>query len=527
MESIPRFIACKQNPEKIRYKHPMLEEILHVTYGCIVYQEQVIEIFRKLAGYSLGQADMMRRAISKKKAKEIEKERKAFVFGDPERGIKGAIQTGMERSIAESIYDEIYDFANYAFNKAHAVAYAVVAYQTAYFKCHYTKEYLAALLTSVLDNSAKVAEYIAECKTYGIGLLPPDVNQSRDQFTVEGESIRFGLVAVKGVGRGFIQTLLLERETNGPFRSAFDFCKRLFQKELNRRVLESLIKCGALDCFGETRATLLEGYPGMMDQIGGDLRRNLEGQLNLFGDEGMSGQEGYLRKLPEFSLREKMAMEKEATGLYLSGHPMDEYRDLVKQRNASAVGTLLEAFQEGSSLKKPVQDGAKVTVAGVITAMKTKTTRNDSIMAYVTLEDDTGMIELLVFSRVLSEHRGALVENTPVLVTGRVSARDEKDPQILVDSIHLLQQELGEELVEAEPANIKTVQGSKLYLRLPSETCQEMAHLKRLFFMFPGETPVVLYCADTRERMGGRCLLHPALMQELRDVLGEENVVLK
>lgn len=527
MESIPRFIACKQNPEKIRYKHPMLEEILHVTYGCIVYQEQVIEIFRKLAGYSLGQADMMRRAISKKKAKEIEKERKAFVFGDPERGIKGAIQTGIERSIAESIYDEIYDFANYAFNKAHAVAYAVVAYQTAYFKCHYTKEYLAALLTSVLDNSAKVAEYIAECKTYGIGLLPPDVNQSRDQFTVEGESIRFGLVAVKGVGRGFIQTLLLERETNGPFRSAFDFCKRLFQKELNRRVLESLIKCGALDCFGETRATLLEGYPGMMDQIGGDLRRNLEGQLNLFGDEGMSGQEGYLRKLPEFSLREKMAMEKEATGLYMSGHPMDEYRDLVKRRNASAVGTLLEAFQEGSSLKKPVQDGAKVTVAGVITAMKTKTTRNDSIMAYVTLEDDTGMIELLVFSRVLSEHRGALVENTPVMVTGRVSARDEKDPQILVDSIHLLQQELGEELVEAEPANTKTVEGSKLYLRLPSETCQEMAHLKRLFFMFPGETPVVLYCADTRERLGGRCLLHPALMQELHDVLGAENVVLK
>ena len=297
MESIPRFIACKQHPEKIRYKHPMLEDILKITYGCIVYQEQVIEIFRRLGGYSLGQADMMRRAISKKKAKEIERERKAFIFGDPERKIKGAIQNGIEQSVAESIYDEIYDFANYAFNKAHAVAYAVISYQTAYFKCHYPKEYLAALLTSVLDNSSKVAEYIGECKSCGIGLLMPDVNRSYDHFTVEGDNIRFGLLAIKGVGRGFIQMLMQEREENGAFQSPFDFCKRLYQKELNRRVLESLIKCGAMDCFGETRATLLEGYPGMLEQIGADLRQNLEGQLDLFGGNGeISGQSAFLQK---------------------------------------------------------------------------------------------------------------------------------------------------------------------------------------------------------------------------------------
>ncbi len=528
MESIPRFIACKQNPERIRYKHPMLEDILKVTYGCIVYQEQVIEIFRKLAGYSLGQADMMRRAISKKKAKEIERERKAFIFGDPERNIKGAIQNGIEQSVAESIYDEIYDFANYAFNKAHAVAYAVISYQTAYFKCHYPREYLAALLTSVLDNSTKVAEYIAECKACGIALLPPDVNCSQDQFTVEGEGIRFGLVAVKGVGRGFIQNLVSEREERGSFHSPFDFCKRLFSKELNRRVLESLIKCGALDCFGETRATLLEGYPSIMDQIGADLRRNLEGQLDLFGGEEASGENAFLPKRPEFSLEEKMAMEKETTGLYLSGHPMDAYRTVVKQINAIPVGVLLDAFRlENVPRENAVQDGETVTVAGVITAMKTKTTKTNSIMAYVTLEDDTGLIELLVFSRVLSENRESLIENTPVLVTGTISARDEKDPQILVDDVQLLQNVLDRGRNEKSSQMVNPIQGNKLYLRLSSETCPEIAHLKRLFFMFPGDAPVVLYFADTKKKWGGRCLLHPALIKELNAVLGEENVVLK
>jgi DNA polymerase-3 subunit alpha len=526
MESIPRFIACKQHPEKIRYKHPMLEDILKITYGCIVYQEQVIEIFRRLGGYSLGQADMMRRAISKKKAKEIERERQAFIFGDPERNIKGAIQNGIEQSVAESIYDEIYDFANYAFNKAHAVAYAVVSYQTAYFKCHYPKEYLAALLTSVLDNSTKVAEYIGECKAWGIRLLMPDVNQSCDHFTVEGDCIRFGLLAVKGVGRGFIQMLMQERTENGPFQSPFDFCKRLYQKELNRRVLESLIKCGALDCFGETRATLLEGYPSMLDQIGADLRQNLEGQLDLFGGNGdISGQSAFLKKRPEYPLAQRMAMEKEATGLYLSGHPMDEYRDLVRKINAVPIGTVLASFQEEEQGTRPVSDGDQITIVGVITNKKTKTTKTNSVMAYVTLEDDTGVIELLVFSRVLSENQAALVENIPVLVTGRVSAREDKEPQILVDSVHLLQEMLHQ--IPQEESSSRMLEGSKLYVRVPEEESWEMGHLQRLFFMFPGETPVVLYCADTGKKLGGRCLLHKALLRELHDVLGEENVVLK
>ncbi len=241
MESIPRFIECKQHPEKITYLHPSLQPILGVTYGCIVYQEQVIEIFRKLGGYSLGQADMVRRAISKKKAKEIEKEKNAFIHGDAERNISGCVNNGIPEPVAEAIYKEIYDFANYAFNKAHAVSYAVVAYQTAYFKCHYTKEYMAALLTSVLDNSDKVAEYIAECKECGIRLLPPDINFSRDSFTVEEQGIRFGLVAIKNIGRGFIQAVMREREEKGRFTSLQSFCERMYGTDMNKRALENLI----------------------------------------------------------------------------------------------------------------------------------------------------------------------------------------------------------------------------------------------------------------------------------------------
>ncbi|MEG0765945.1 MAG: DNA polymerase III subunit alpha, partial [Pseudoflavonifractor sp.] len=245
MESIPRFIACKQDPGKISYKHPLLEPILAVTYGCIVYQEQVIEIFRKLGGFSLGQADMVRRAISKKKKAQIEKERAAFIHGDPERGICGCMANGVAEDIGEAIYDEIYDFANYAFNKAHAVCYAVVAYQTAYFKFHYTREYMAALLTSVLGDSGKVAEYISECKACGVALLPPDVNESGAGFTVSGNNIRFGLAALKGVGWGFMSAVLAEREQAGVFQSFPDFCTRMAEADLNKRVLESLIKCGA------------------------------------------------------------------------------------------------------------------------------------------------------------------------------------------------------------------------------------------------------------------------------------------
>ena len=368
MESIPRFIACKHDPKLVTYKHPRLVPILSVTYGCIVYQEQVIRIFQELGGFSLGQADMVRRAISKKKAKEIEKERQAFVYGDAERGIKGCIANGIDEKTAQAIYDEIYDFANYAFNKAHAVSYAVVAYQTAYFKCHYTKEYMAALLTSVLDNSDKVAGYIGECRDCGIALLPPDVNRSSDRFTVEPGGIRFGLVAIKNIGRGFIQSVVREREQGGSFTSLQDFCDRMYDcGDMNKRAVENLIRSGAFDSMGARRSQLLAVYEKVLDGIGNVRRRNVEGQIDFFGMSAANStvETVVMPDIPEFTATERMHMEKETTGLYLSGHPMVGYR--AAARSSGAV-TLNEILEDVSSEEGPTRfaDGMPVTVAGIV-----------------------------------------------------------------------------------------------------------------------------------------------------------------
>ena len=398
MDSIPRFIQCKFHPETIQYKHPLLEPILKVTYGCIVYQEQVIEIFRRLGGFSLGQADNMRRAISKKKQEVIVSERQAFIYGDESRNIPGAIANGVPEKTAQAIYDEILDFANYAFNKAHAVCYAKVAYDTAYLKCHYPKEYMAALMTSVLDSAVKVAEYMAECKDLGISVLPPDLNQSTAHFTVVEAGIRFGLAAVKNIGRGFIDKVVEERKRGGAYRSLEDFCARMYGTELNKRAMENLIKCGACDCFSLRRSQLLAVYEAVMDDALSQSRRNVEGQMGLF-DTGSSEQPGGVAvpvpELPEIAPQERMAMEKEVTGLYLSGHPMDGYRSQLRARGVAAIGEILTCFEEGEDT---YADGQNVQIAGIIQQMKMKTTRNNTIMAYVTLEDDTGDMELLAFS---------------------------------------------------------------------------------------------------------------------------------
>lgn len=523
MDSIPRFIACKQDPKLIRYLHPSLEPILSVTYGCIVYQEQVIEIFRRLAGYSLGQADMVRRAISKKKAKEIEKEHHAFLFGDPDRHIDGCITRGIDQKTAQEIYQDIFDFANYAFNKAHAVCYAVVAYQTAWFKCHYPKEYMAALLTSVLDSQEKVAEYIAECRSAGIALLPPDINQSGPYFTVDQGNIRFGLAALKGVGRGFTNAVLRQREEHGPFTSFPDFCRRMLESDLNKRVLESLIRCGAFDAMGYRRSQLLDAYEPLMDSLARNRKRNLEGQFDLFstGNQESEPVELVLRDIPEFSPQERMAMEKEITGLYLTGHPMDAYRQLARDRGAAPIGSILEDFarEEG-----PVayRDDQKVTLAGIIASVKTKTTRNDSMMAYVTLEDDTGSMEFLAFSRVLEESGSYLQANAPVLVEGRISAREDKPPQLLCDRVTPLSQ-----LPHSPPKSDAVLPGGRLYLRFDREDSPLFQRVRNVFVMFPGESSAIFYFSDSGRRLGTKCLLHEALLTELQELLGTENVVVK
>ena len=517
MDSIPRFIECKQHPERITYKHPALEPILANTYGCIVYQEQVIQIFQQLAGYSLGQADMVRRAMSKKKVKDIERERKSFLDGDPERGIDGCVARGVPQAVGQAIYDEIFDFANYAFNKAHAVCYAIVAYQTAWFKCHHTREYMAALLTSVLDSQEKVAEYIAECKDNAIQLLPPDVNESGAAFTVAGEHIRFGLAALKGVGRGFTDAVLAEREKGGNFTDFPDFCARMYDQGLNIRVVEALIKCGAFDRMGYKRSQLLDAAPSLLDTIAQNRRKNLEGQFDLFGGGGDQPAVPQLRlnaALPEFSMRERMAMEKETTGLYLSGHPMDEYREAARARGAVPMGAILADFarEEGP---QSFRDEQRVVIAGVVEAAKTKTTKNNTLMAYVTLEDDTASMELMVFSRVLSQCGPYLKAGMPVLAEGKLSARDEKSPQLLCDRVT--------PLTDAAP-NEK--QAKTLYIKVPGQG-PLLDKLKVVFSMFPGKNRVVIVLADTRKKLGSTCQLHDALLEDLRERLGEENVVIK
>ncbi len=514
--------------DSIKYRHPSLEPILSVTYGCIVYQEQVIKIFQDLAGYSLGQADMVRRAMSKKKAKDIEKERGAFLHGDPERNISGCVAGGIPEATAEAIYQEIYDFANYAFNKAHAVSYAVVAYQTAYFKCHYTREYMAALLTSVLDNSDKVAGYINECRDCGIALLPPDINRSLDRFTVEEGGIRFGLVAIKNIGRGFIQAVMRERETNGPFASLHSFCRRMAGSDMNKRALENLIRAGAFDSTGARRSQLIRVYEKVLDAASQSQRQNLEGQLDFFGmSHSREREEVHLPDIPEFTAQERMTMEKETTGLYLSGHPMDAYRDIVRRLRVPQIGKVLEDFaQEGGPTR--FADGQFLTLAGVITSSKTKTTKNNSLMAYVVVEDETGSIEMLCFSRTLDVCGPYLRENQAVVVKGKLSVRDEKAPQLMCDSAFPL--ETAEGGLPAQPPAAradKTVKGETLYLKFPSLDHPALRHMKLVFTMFPGSTQVKMVMADTRKVYGTQAQLHRALIQEARETLGEENVVVK
>ena len=540
MDSIPRFLDCAVHPERITYKHELLRPILDVTYGCIVYQEQVISIFQRLAGFSLGQADMIRRAMSKKKHAVIDAERRAFVYGDPARGIPGCIANGVSEAVANSIYDEILDFASYAFNKSHAVCYAVVAYRTAWMKRHWPREYMAALLTSVLDSAGKVAEYIAECKAMGIDLLPPDVNESDADFTVAGNNIRFGLAAVKGVGRGFVQQLMAERQAAGPFTAFDEFCQRLYGKELNRRPVESLIRAGAFDSMGYKRKALLQVLDKVLEGVNSAGRKNLAGQFDLFSmDEEGPASSLELPEVEEFTAAEKMAMEKETTGLYLTGHPMDSHRETVKKLGAASMGAILEDFA-GEDGPRRFQDGQRVILAGVVASVRTRTTKNSTLMSYVVLEDDTGSMELLAFQRALDQGGSYLTEGAAVCCTGRISVRDEKDPQLMLDAAYPLEG-MDQSTIDAvknaardggyagrrSPAPAAAPAQKTLWVRLPSRQDARMRRIELVLTMFPGVEPMVVYFEDTKRRLGARCIIHPALVQELQELLGPENVVVK
>ena len=524
MDSIPKFIEWSQHPEKIRYKHESLQPILEVTYGCIVYQEQVIEIFRSLAGFSLGQADNIRRAMSKKKHKVIDAERVAFVHGDPARGIDGAVARGIPEAVANSIYDEILDFASYAFNKAHAVSYAIVVYRTAYMKRHYPQQYMAALLTSILDNSAKVAEYIAECRDMGIRLLPPDVNASGANFTVDGRNIRYGLVAIKGIGWGAIESLVAERADNGAFKSFEDFCRRMQGKELNKRAVENLIKAGAFDSMGYKRRALIQIAGAVIDSIAQSARDNISGQLDLFGDFDEQGQKAPavipIPEVPEFTPMEKMAMEKETTGLYLSGHPMDSCREAARRVGAVPIGAVMSDFSSEEGPQR-FRDNQMITVAGVVASARTRMTKNNTLMSYVQLEDDSGTMELMAFQRALDQGGAYIKDNAALVVKGRISVRDEKEPQLMVESIRPISD------LDAPGEKAPPPQDRKLWVKVKSAQDPVLERIRLILTMFPGTQQMILYCEAEKKRIGARCLIHEGLVLELEELLGEENVVVK
>ena len=538
MDSIPRFLECSVHPEKVSYKHELLRPILSVTYGCIVYQEQVIEIFRRLAGFSLGQADMIRRAMSKKKHKVIDAERVAFIHGDPARGIPGAVANGVSESVANSIYDEILDFASYAFNKAHAVCYAIVAYRTAYMKRHHPQQYMAALLTSVLDNSNKVAEYIAECRELGIKLLPPDVNESGANFTVAGGNLRYGLVAIKGIGWGAINGLVAERESGGLFKSFEDFCRRMSGRELNRRAVENLIKAGAFDSMGYKRRALVQICGAVIDSISQAARDNISGQMDLFGDPDEGGEARPVSipipDIEEFSARERMAMEKETTGLYLTGHPMDEYRAAVKKIGASPIGAVMNDFAAEDG-PRSFADGQYITVAGVVAGARTRPTKNNSLMSYITLEDDTGAMEIIAFQRVLDQSSMFIKDNAALIVRGRISVRDEKEPQLMADTIRPIEEADSMKAAAARPDGAPKpaphgddpATQQKLWVKLPAADDPRIKRIELILTMFPGQQQMVIYCAREKRKLTARCIIHDSLVAELKEMLGEENVVVK
>lgn len=491
-----------------------------------------MSICRKLAGYSLGRADIVRRAMSKKKYDVLEREHTAFV--------EGAMAHGVSREAAESIFEEMQEFARYAFPKGHAVAYAIISYQTAYLKCHYPREYMAALLTSVLGFTEKMVSYITECRALGIRVLPPDVNESRGDFTVAGDSIRFGLVAVKNVGRAFIEKLIAERERDGRFLSFKNFCERMYGVDLNRRSLESLILAGAFDSFGVRRSQLMSVCDRVLSGIAQTNRSNLEGQLDMFGmiaGENAAAEEVELPDIPEFERNRLLAMEKEVTGLYMSGHPLESRVEELQAIDALPIARL-------GAEDSTYGDGDYVIVAGILGPVRLKTTKSNSMMAYTTLEDLTGSVELMIFSRLLSSASAIIREGETVMVRAQITAREEEAPKLKCDDIallssdgfandHLLPKRNGSIPVargaDTAPPSNQAVKPRKVFIRVNDENDAMLDRARALAEIFIGTLPVVLYDGRTKaKRRLERTVSDDTLfLSEMRRLMGEENVVVQ
>lgn len=431
MDFIPKYIKGKNNPDDIVYECPQLENILSTTYGCIVYQEQVMQIVRDLAGYTLGRSDLVRRAMSKKKASVMEKERQNFIYGNKEEGVPGCIANGIPEETAKIIYDNMTDFAKYAFNKSHAACYAVVSYRTAYLKCYYPKEFFAALMTSVLANNTKVAEYAYTCRQMGIEILPPDINEGEGNFSVASNGIRYGLSALKSIGKPIIDAIIQEREDNGAFTGLEDFISRLSGKEVNKRTLESFIKSGAFDCFNANRHQMMLVYADIVDNINNERKSNIAGQMSLFDMFEEKHDKVNVPNVPEYDKEELLAYEKEVLGVYVSGHPMDDYEALWRKH----ITNVSSDFINDEDNPPKVTDGQKATIGGIITAKTVKNTKTGKMMAFITVEDVFGAVEVLIFPRDYEKYRSQAVEDNKVFVTGRVSISEEENGKLVCESI--------------------------------------------------------------------------------------------
>lgn len=435
MDFIPKYIKGKNSSKDITYSCPQLEHILAPTYGCIVYQEQVMQIVRDLGGYTLGRSDLVRRAMSKKKQSVMEKERDNFIYGNKEEGVPGCVANGIDENTARQIYGEMMDFAKYAFNKSHAACYAVVSYQTAYLKYYYPVEFMAALMTSVIDFSAKVSEYIMTCRSMGIAILPPDINAGEVGFSVSGGSIRYALTAIKSVGKPVIDAIVSEREERGPYKNLKDFITRVADKDINKRAIENFIKSGALDGLGGTRKQFMSIYVQILDHIQQDKKNNMAGQISLFDIVSEEQKEEFEIRMPEvgeYSKEMLLAFEKEVLGIYISGHPLEEYEEMWRKQITNTTADFLLDEETGVSV---VQDGAAATVGGIITDKKIKYTKNDKVMAFLQIEDLVGTVEVIVFPKDYEKNSAKLFEDNKVFIRGRVSAEEEKDGKLICERI--------------------------------------------------------------------------------------------
>ncbi|AVK48774.1 DNA-directed DNA polymerase [Clostridium beijerinckii] len=531
MAEIPRYIEGKKNSEKVTYLTKELEPILGVTYGCLVYQEQVMQAVRDLAGYSMGRSDMVRRAMSKKKHKVMEEERKNFIHGIVENDeviVPGCVRNGISEEIANKIFDSMMDFASYAFNKSHAAAYAVVGYQTAYLMKYYPVEMIAAMLNSIMGISEKVAYYIGIAEELGIQVLPPNINESFSKFTVKENKIRFGLAAIKNVGTNVVASIVKAREEKGKFESLVDFINKMDPSSINKRAVECLIKAGALDDFDVFRSKMLAVHEKLIDNISSDKRRNIDGQISLFASEELKNPEVNYPNIKEFTKRNLLAMEKEMTGLYITGHPLDDYAQSLKMQTTNEISkiflvqeTLDDSLESDMgeinmfNRQDALQDNDRVILGGILASVNQKVTRNNSIMAFLKLEDLTGTIEVIVFPKTLEKVKELCVTDSLVIVKGRLSLKEDEPPKLICESI--------------EP--LEKVNTSKVYLRVDDKVAATVLSkkLKELLIKeYIGDTPIYIFESKGKQKFRvprDRWIsLDSDVMNLLRQTLGDENV---